>query len=198
MNPQIWNERYSNNETVYGKEPNAFFKLFIDLHKPGSILLPAEGEGRNAIYAAKKGWQVDAFDYSTVAKEKALKNAERENVIINYQEKAIENFVADKQYDAVALIYIHLPQPVRPLFHEQVYNALKPGGFLILEAFSTEQINYNSGGPRDISMLYTAPMLCKDFQLLHILNCEQKIVHHNEGPFHQGAASILRLIGQKM
>lgn len=198
MNPQIWNERYSINETVYGKEPNAFFKLFIDLHKPGTILLPAEGEGRNAIYAAKKGWQVDAFDYSIVAKEKALKNAESEKVIIHYEEKDIEDFVANKQYDAVALIYVHLPQKIRAFFHEQVLNAIKPGGFLILEAFSTNQLNYNSGGPKDINMLYTAPMLCNDFQLLHILNCEQKIIHHNEGSFHQGQASVLRLIGQKM
>ena len=72
---EFWNKRYAENEMVFGYKPNQFFKLFIDLHISGTLLLPAEGEGRNAVYAAEKGWQVDAFDFSATAKEKALKYA---------------------------------------------------------------------------------------------------------------------------
>ena len=68
----FWDNRYTENETVYGNEPNIFFREFIDKAIPRSLLLPCEGEGRNAIYAAGKGWLVDAFDFSRVAVQKAL------------------------------------------------------------------------------------------------------------------------------
>ena len=77
---QFWDQRYAENETVYGFTPNQFFKQFIDGRKPGSILLPAEGEGRNAVFAARLGWEVDAFDSSSVARKKALDFAAKENV----------------------------------------------------------------------------------------------------------------------
>lgn len=70
---EFWDQRYRENASVYGLEPNPFFKAFIDKHKSGRLLLPAEGEGRNAIYAAAKGWQVDAFDFSEVSRDKALR-----------------------------------------------------------------------------------------------------------------------------
>jgi 2-polyprenyl-3-methyl-5-hydroxy-6-metoxy-1,4-benzoquinol methylase len=97
MKSQFWNNRYETNDTVYGYEPNQFLKSFIDSHKPGTILLPAEGEGRNAIYAAKKGWKVDAFDFSSVARQKAMQRAEQEKVNIHYEVMNIEDFKATKQ-----------------------------------------------------------------------------------------------------
>ncbi|MCC6287991.1 MAG: class I SAM-dependent methyltransferase [Chitinophagaceae bacterium] len=198
MSRQFWDQRYTDNETLYGNNPNNFFKLFIDLHKPGALLLPAEGEGRNAIYAASKGWQVDAFDFSEVAKEKALANAKAANVHINYWVGDIDGFKALKQYDAVALIYIHVLPHIRKKFHAEIMKSLKPTGFLILEAFGKEQLTLSSGGPKDEAMLYDAPSLCSDFQFLHILNCEQKNVFLEEGSFHHGEASVLRLSGQKL
>ena len=81
LNPAaFWDERYAENETVYGIEPNLFFKNYIDRAYPDTLLLPGEGEGRNAIYAARKGWEVDAFDFSNVAMQKALALAEKENL----------------------------------------------------------------------------------------------------------------------
>ena len=183
---QFWDQRYAASQTVYGNQPNKFFKLFIDLHKPGTLLLPAEGEGRNAIYAARKGWQVDAFDFSEVARRKALQLARAKKVSINYEIRNIEDFRALKQYDAVALIYVHVPERLRKDFHREIYNSVKPGGFLLLEAFAREQAGRQSGGPRDISLLYDAPSLCNDFQFLHIMNCEQRELELNEGEFHQG------------
>jgi len=198
MSSKFWNQRYSENETVYGKEPNLFFKLFVDQHKPGTILLPSEGEGRNAIYAAKKGWKVDAFDFSSIAREKALANAKAANVEINYEVKSVETFTATKQYDAVSLIYVHVPALIRKRFHQEVFKSIKPGGFLLLEAFAKEQLGLASGGPKDETLLYDAPSLCQDFQYLHILNCEQKKIQLNEGNFHKGIAEVLRLKGQRI
>ena len=68
-----WNDRYSNPEYAYGTAPNEWFKEQLT-HLPGKgrILLPAEGEGRNAVFAAKQGWEVSAFDPSEAGREKAL------------------------------------------------------------------------------------------------------------------------------
>lgn len=198
MNKEFWNARYEDNKTVYGREPNLFFKQFIDTHKPGTILLPAEGEGRNAIYAASRGWQVDAFDFSDVAREKALQWAAAEGFKVNYFTAGLEDYKADKQYDAVGLIYVHLPETTRSKFHLEVYKSLKPGGHLVLEAFAKEQLHFDSGGPKDITMLYDAPSICNDFQFLHLLSCEQKEIVLQEGEFHKGKAAVLQMLGQKL
>jgi 2-polyprenyl-3-methyl-5-hydroxy-6-metoxy-1,4-benzoquinol methylase len=198
MENLFWDQRYTENETVYGLEPNRFFKAFIDTHQPGSILLPAEGEGRNAIYAASKGWQVDAFDFSPVAREKALKRALKLGVQINYFTARAEDFRAGKLYDAVALIYVHLPEAVRKGFHQEVYKSLNSGGYLVLEAFAREQIHNTSGGPKDPALLYDAPTICTDFPFLHLLSCGQKKIVLAEGSFHQGKADVLQMIGQKL
>ncbi len=58
MGTEFWDIRYSDSEYAYGTEPNVYFKSFIDTHSSGKILLPGEGEGRNAVYAAVKGWEV--------------------------------------------------------------------------------------------------------------------------------------------
>jgi SAM-dependent methyltransferase len=194
---EFWNKRYAENEMVFGYKPNQFFKLFIDLHISGTLLLPAEGEGRNAVYAAEKGWQVDAFDFSEMAKEKALKYASKKNVNINYYLQDIAEFIATKQYDAVALCYVHLPELLRNKFHQEIYKAVKPGGFILLEGYTKNQLQYNSGGPKDIDMLYVKADICKDFPLLDFKTCEEMELVLDEGPFHRGKASILRLIGQK-
>ena len=198
MNRTFWDDRYAMNETVYGTHPNRFFKNFIDTHKPGTILLPAEGEGRNAIYAASHGWKVDAFDFSGEAKRKAINLSEENNVSINYWTEEIEKFKASKKYDAVGLIYVHLPKQIREIFHREVHNSLKSGGYMVFEAFAKEQIHFDSGGPKDVSLLYDAPTVCSDFPFLHILSCGQKEIELNEGNFHKGNAAVLQLIGQKL
>lgn len=198
MNKTFWDKRYAENETVYGKHPNRFFKNFIDTHKPGTILLPAEGEGRNAVYAAGKGWKVDAFDFSEEARKKAIFLSKESNLAINYWRDEIENFRASKKYDAIGLIYVHLPKNIRETFHREIHNSLKSGGYLVFEAFAKEQIHLNSGGPKDVSLLYDAPAVCNDFPFLHIISCGQKEIELNEGIFHKGKAAVLQLTGQKL
>ncbi len=195
---EFWDNRYTENSNVYGEQPNAFFKSFIDQHEPGTILMPAEGEGRNGLYAAAKGWKVDAFDFSAVARDRTVAAARERHLPIQYELMDIDSFTAGKQYDAVGLIYVHLPPLLRQSFHQEIYQSIKPGGFLVLEAYAKEQIHFNSGGPKDPAMLYDAPSLCHDFPFLHLISCEQKELELDEGPFHQGKAAVLRMIGQRL
>lgn len=197
MQATFWNERYQNNETVYGLLPNVFFKHSIDKINTGKLLLPAEGEGRNAVYAAKNGWDVTAFDYSEVAKEKALKMAMSHQVTFVYQTTNFLSFQAETaSMDAVALIYAHMPPEIRSEFHHKMAYWVKKGGYVILEAFNPLQLELQSGGPKDVSMLYTPEMLKNDFpehewKIELLETTETKL---SEGPFHEGKAQVIRLL----
>src|SRR5687768_5721230 len=77
-----WNERYSKHEFAYGEQPNNYLKEQLEKLDVGTILFPAEGEGRNAVFAAKLGWTVSAFDISVEGKNKALRLAKTNKVKI--------------------------------------------------------------------------------------------------------------------
>lgn len=174
MEPKVfWNDRYSSREFFYGTKPNAFFKEQLDKLEPGKLLLPGEGEGRNAVYAAQRGWKVDAFDISEKARSKALSFAVSKEVEISYTISLAEEFeVSESQYDAIGLIYFHLSTDIRRITHRKIIRGLKPGGCLILEAFSKKQLGKDSGGPQDLDMLYGQNELRKDFAELEIIKAD--------------------------
>ena len=195
---QFWDERYRSEVYVYGKEPNAFFSTHLERTVPGQLLLPGEGEGRNAVYAAMKGWAVDAFDQSSAGQSKALALASELHVKINYRVCQMEDFsFLENHYDAVGLMYFHTDPVAREHLHRKVFETLKPGGILILEAFHKEQLNNNTGGPKSLDMLFDEETLSSDFALFETLFLEKQETVLNEGPFHQGAASVIRFLGKK-
>ena len=194
----FWNQRYATQETVYGKAPNLYFKSILDSLTPGSLLMPAEGEGRNAVYAASLGWKVEAFDYSSVAQEKALQLAEANDVTIKYDVLELNEFKANKQYAAIGLIYVHLPTKERFVFHQKMIDALLLGGVLIIEAFSKAQINNASGGPKDIEQLYSLDQLKQDFASLNCIQAVEIEIDLEEGPFHIGKANLVRYFAKKV
>lgn len=194
---QFWDERYAEPHFVYGEAANAFFESKLKELAPGKLLLPCEGEGRQAIYAAAQGWEVDAFDQSEVGREKALQWAAKAGLSFRYTLQDATSYRPKAEYDAVALIFAHLPATHRQQFHRNMAAALQPGGVLLLEGFTPAQLAYTSGGPKDISMLFTVEMLQADFASLEIEWLEEKQVVLNEGPYHQGEAAVIRLIARK-
>tara|TARA_B100000795_G_scaffold103119_1_gene76022 strand:+ start:3456 stop:4076 length:621 start_codon:yes stop_codon:yes gene_type:complete len=202
---EMWDKRYGNTEYAYGEEPNAFFKKTLDkLDLKGSILLPAEGEGRNAVYAAKKRMEVFAFDISIEGKNKALELAKKENVEINYEVGEFSNLnIANYTYDSAALIYAHFPPNIRDSYHQKISELIKPNGILILEGFSKshlalQQQNPNVGGPKNEALLFSIEMMKKDFANFEIIQLEEKEIELNEGEYHQGKAKVIRFIGKKI
>jgi SAM-dependent methyltransferase len=194
----FWDERYSSEEFIYGKEPNEFFKQNIEKLNPGKLLLPGEGEGRNAVFAARLGWIVDATDQSKVAKQKAERLADEFKVKINYTVCDISEYeFPDNYYDVVALIFFHKPPDLRKNIHRKIISALKPNGMLIFEKFSKEQLGKDSGGPQNIDMLYSIEDIERDFHSLKTVLLEDNIITLNEGPKHSGEASVIRYIGIK-
>jgi hypothetical protein len=193
----FWDNRYSENETVYGKEPNVFFREYIDHAIPGSVLLPCEGEGRNAIYAARKGWIVHAFDFSPVALQKALQRAEKEKVSFHYVQKNLADFEPERKYNLIASIYVHMEPSIRREFHHKMIDSLEDGGAVILEAFSKKQMKFQSGGPKDVNMMYSREELLEDFSSLKIDVLEEVLIDLDEGGFHKGEAAVIRMIAKK-
>lgn len=192
----MWNERYTAPGYVYGTEPNEFFRAHLAARAPGRILLPAEGEGRNAVYAASQGWQVDAFDYSTAGRDKAMALAEERGVAISYHVADLSNaHFPEGEFDAVGLFFVHLPAALRIDVHTRCIRALKPGGLLLLEAFHPEQLDLLSGGPKNPDLLYSVAMLRADFAALHLDIAETVRIELDEGPMHRGPAAVVRVAG---
>jgi SAM-dependent methyltransferase len=196
----FWNERYSSEEYVYGENPNHFLKEQLEkITVPGKLLLPGEGEGRNAVYAAKLGWEVEAYDQSTTGKLKAIILADKNNVKINYHIEDLLEFTPSKNfYDAVAIIYVHLNTKLRKSFNEKIIEALKPGGKIILELFSKDQLGKTSGGPQDLEMLYSLDEIKKDFSSLKAIILKEETINIEEGEKHSGEASVVRFVGEKV
>lgn len=193
-----WDIRYSGSDYVYGKEPNSFFKECLSTLRPGKLLLPAEGEGRNAVWAAEKGWSVSAFDQSNVGRNKAILLAQEKRVSIEYTIKSVERFnPTPDEFDVVGLIYLHLPREIRTPFHHKIAASIKPGGRIILEAFTTKQLGYDSGGPRDINLLYTPGYILDDFRDFTFKIGGEAEVFLREGAYHSGKASVIRFFGRK-
>lgn len=198
-----WNDRYSTDEFAYGEQPNNYLKEQLKKLNPGKILFPAEGEGRNAVFAAKQGWEVSAFDINTEGKNKALRLVENNRVSIDYQVGELQDLnYKEEQFDAIALIYAHFPAAIKSAYHKLLSAYLRKGGIVIFEAFSKNHLDYlarneSVGGPKEIDMLFSVEEIKSDFPDYEIIILEEKEIELNEGLFHNGQGSVIRFVGQK-
>jgi ubiquinone/menaquinone biosynthesis C-methylase UbiE len=194
----FWNERFGNKEYAYGEQANEFVQQELKKLPPWKILFPAEGEGRNAVFAATLGWEVTAFDPSIEGKKKADLLAKKKGVQINYIIETYENMSFQKeQFDCIALVFAHMHPLKRKEYHNKLITFLKPGGMLILEGFSKKQIYNTTGGPRNIEMLFSEQELQMDFSSFSKINFVETTRNLDEGTFHQGNASVIQVIGIK-
>ncbi len=192
---EFWDQRYSEGIYVYGTEPNAFFRQQIAQLVPGKLLLPAEGEGRNAVYAASKGWETDAFDYSESGRKKALQLAADQQVSIRYDLEDIRSYNwPEEAYDLIGLFFVHQLPEDRVFLHQKAMQALKTGGRLVLEGFSKKQLPLSSGGPKNLDMLFSKSMLKEDFSPQEPFLLKEENVILNEGAYHKGEAYVIRLV----
>jgi cyclopropane fatty-acyl-phospholipid synthase-like methyltransferase len=203
MDAAFWDARYGKKEYVYGEEPNKYLAEKLAGVTPGKILFPADGEGRNSVYAATLGWEASAFDQSAEGKRKAEQLAAKNGVTINYKVAGLPGVeYTAEEFDAVVLIFAHFPDTEKPLFLAQLSSYLKPGGLVIFEAYSKEHIKFNSvnpsvGGPGDARLLYSKEQLAEIFKNYDVLELEEKEVEIWEGSFHGGLSAVVRFVGRK-
>lgn len=196
----FWDSRYSESEYAYGKEPNRFFKNEIDRLTPGSLFMPGEGEGRNAVYASTKGWDVHALDISNEGRKKAFALADEFGVSIRYSLESIETAsISTESFDTAAFIFVHLPPELFSIAIKKAAEALKPDGKLIFELYSKKQLGRSSGGPKNIDMLFDLEHLSRTLIKLgfHLPDIKEEEILLNEGKFHAGSAMVIHGVAHK-
>lgn len=200
---EFWDERYSGEEYVYGEFPNVYFESRLSQFDPGEILFAAEGEGRNAVYAAKSFWKVAAFDQSSEAKRKAEKLAKKFKVEIDYRVGNLPELGFEKgDFDAVALIYAHFPVELRQDYHERLISYLRRDGLIFFEGFSKkhkvyQDVNPKVGGPKDENLLFSIEEIKRDFSDLKFLELYEAEIDLKEGEHHNGLGAVIRFVAQK-
>lgn len=191
----FWDQHYAAPGYKYGTQPNRYLVEHAHLFAPGSrVLLPGDGEGRNSVWLAQQGHHPHAVDSSAVGLTKAQTLATERGVHIDTTQADLAHWVPEPEtYDAVVLVYLHLPEHLRTQVLRHLAQALKPGGLWLAEAFHPQQLRYTSGGPKDLSMLYTPELLATDTD---VWLAHEHLWHGNteldEGPGHQGLAHVTR------
>ncbi|HTQ10728.1 MAG TPA: class I SAM-dependent methyltransferase [Fimbriimonadaceae bacterium] len=195
---ETWQQRYASADYAYGREPNDFLKSEVSRIPRGRILCIGEGEGRNAVFLARQGFQVTAVDGSSNGLDKARRLARESGV-------EIETTVADLavyeigicEWQGIVSIFVHLPDPLRELVHRRVVAGLAAGGAFVLEAYTPRQLEFRTGGPSELSRLAGLDALQRELRGLsfEIGREVERVV--KEGTFHSGMSATVQIVARK-
>ena len=196
---QRWDERYGSEDYFFGTEPNDFLKSATDQLAPESkVLCLADGEGRNGVYLAELGHRVTSVDQSVVGLEKAKKLAANKRVSIETIAADLTNYdLGSDQWDAVVSVFFHIPAEPRAQIYQRVERALKPGGLLILESYTPDQLRFRTGGPPVADLMMTKAIAHETFPALTLEHCEELERDVIEGSGHTGRAAVLQVIARR-
>ncbi len=196
--PKEWDEHYRSNAYVYGKKPNLFLRQNVSQIPKGNILCVADGEGRNGVWLAKQGYRVTSIDFSPKAVEKIDALAQENDVSINTFCANLLNYdFGENEYDGIISIFSHFNIDDTDKLHSKYFNALKLDGVFLMESFAKEQLPLNTGGPKDIQLLYNIADIKNSFPNGYIELLKKDIVYLHEGNAHDGKAVVVRAIIKK-
>lgn len=195
----LWDERYAQPGFAYGSDPNDFLRQMAEgVGGEGHALCLAEGEGRNAVFLAEQGWDVTAVDESAVGLEKARQLAEHRGVSLHVITADLADYpIEPHTWDLVVLIFAHLPPALRRRVHAAVVDGLRPGGHVILEAYTPDQIGRGTGGPPDEAMMMSTTRLRDEFAGLEFRILEEKVRDVIEGRYHTGEGAVVQMLARK-
>ena len=197
---QTWDARFSTDSYIFGTEPNVWLAQRRDLLPAGGrVLAVADGEGRNSVWLAQQGMQVDAFDISPIGVSKATKLAQNANVQVNYQVCGADQFDwKPEAYDAVVAIFIQFADPdARARLFAHMKSALKPNGLMLLQGYTPKQLDYRTGGPPSLDHLYTEALLRDDFNDMTIVELQAYESALAEGTQHSGRSALIGMVARK-
>jgi len=184
-----WDKRFGRKEFALGKEPNPFLKKHIHLLPKGKTLDMAAGEGRNAVFLAQKGFEVDAVDISEKGLKKARKLAREKGVKINtFLVDLDQHPIGKERYDLIVNFYF-----LRRRLIPRIKKGLKKGGKVIFETYLLEHRKLGTGGPKQ------AKYFLKPNELLGLFK-DFRILFYREGIFWEGGRkkAVASLIAQKI
>lgn len=203
----MWDERYAENDGyLYGTEPNDFVREQLTAadgrravaETPGRALAVADGEGRNGVFLASLGWEVTTFDGAQSGVDKARRLAAERGVTVDARcADAADIALGSEAFDLVVSVFAHMPPPVRADLHRRVVAALRPGGVLVLEAYTPDQIGKGTGGPPVPELTMTRDLLAVELDGLvfdHAAELDREV---HEGPGHTGLGSVVQIVARK-
>ncbi len=195
---RFWDARYSEAEPAYGAEPNDFLREKVASLPVGDAICLVEGQGRNAIHLARLGHRVIAQDLSLVGLQQAEAMGRRQGVSLTTLCCDLADWQPEPEsVDLVVAIWMHLPLPLRAKVHRQAIAALRPGGHLVLEAYTPEQLDLGSGGPPSRELLVEPQALQQELAGLELLEFGARRRWISEGPYHQGQSAVVQVLGRK-
>lgn len=194
-----WDARYAGDQWFYGQEPNDFLRENAGVFAPGGrVLSLAEGEGRNGVFLARQGLVVTGVDASPVGLAKARRLAAQQGVAL---QTVVANLATWRwegpPLDGVVAIWCHLPAPLRAEVLNAAIEALRPGGVLLLESYTPDQVGRGTGGPPDPALLPTAAQLRDELRGVHIEHLEERLRHVAEGRGHHGLSAVVQLLARR-
>lgn len=197
MSGPSWDERFAGADFFYGTAPNDFLAAHAG-ELSGPVLSLAEGEGRNAVFLAQRGLDVLGVDLAATGLHKAERLAAERGVRIRTQQADLADYVPEPgAWGAVVSVFAHLPGAVRARLYPRIEAALAPGGLLLMEAYSEDQLRHATGGPKDIDMLMSVDKVRAGFPHLQPVLLRQIEREVHEGRGHTGLASVVQFIGRK-
>lgn len=199
LQDNTWHQRFSGSEYYYGLEANDFLKAAsVHIPKGSSVISLGEGEGRNSVFLAEQGYHVTAVDIALSGLQKTVELAANRGVEVHTEHADLGSYeLAESTWGAAINIFCHMPKVNRVHLHQQIKMGLQSGGVFIFECYSTEQLGFGTGGPKDINLLYTIEELQQDFadlEIVHLAKIEREI---HEGQGHSGMSSVIQLIARK-
>ena len=197
---QTWNRRFETPDFIFGTEPNAWLREHAGVWRSGQrVLCVADGEGRNSVWLARQGLEVDAYDIAEVGVAKARQLAAAQGVRVNYAVADCDGFDhGEARYDGVAAIFVQFADPaLRTRLFERLVRALRPGGVLVLQGYTPKQLDYKTGGPPLVSHLYTEALLREAFAGLQIEVLRSYEADLTEGSQHHGRSALVGLVARK-
>jgi SAM-dependent methyltransferase len=192
-----WERRYRDSaEPVYGRKPSGFLARSLPLlPPPGRCLDLGGGQGRNAVFLARQGWEVTLADAALTGVARARARARRERVPLTCvaADLAAGGLVPrEASLDLVLMVNYHDRSAAA-----EAGRWLRPGGALLVEGFAQEQVGRTSGGPQDAQFLWHPNELLRVAGALRVVWYEDRITDLDDNPRHRGPRWVVRLIARR-
>ena len=195
---EMWDERFSSQEYKYGKDANDFIRSNCHLIPKGEVLSIGEGEGRNSVFLAQQGFKVTALDYSIEGLKKTEKLAKENSVDVELIHADVTEYdFGSKKWQGIVSIFCHIEPLNRKKVNNNCVRALDTNGIFLLEAYSPNQLKYNTGGPKSLDLLMDLKEVKNELSGLNFIESQEVVREIFEGSLHKGLGSVIQIIGKK-
>ena len=194
----MWEQRFAQQSYFYGTEPNEFLRVRLPELPKGAAMCLAEGEGRNAVFLAESGYQVSSVELTPAGVAKTKRLAQERGVRVDAVVGDLADFdLGRERWDLVVSIFAHVPPALRRSLHRRVVSSLKPGGVLLLEAYTPDQVGRGTGGPQDSLLTMTLEGLRVELAPLEFVYGEELERDVYEGSGHTGQGAVVQVVARK-